>query len=1258
MELNLRFSSVNQVVVKGDRQETDTIDFTSPLTEDDLKDIQWYLETYSNYYTSDPDDKRAQRLEANLETWGIALFESVFATETACKIFNDFQNKEDKVKLLTIAAGHPNILSLPWELLRHPKGTYLAHHNPRISVRRRLAETSDEQKLFRIKPKEKIRILFVTSRPKGAGFIDPRAEAIPVLEAIAAQGKDRIEVEFLRPATLSNLIERLSNTNLPSIDIFHFDGHGIYDKDGRLYQQAKITDPKLQDSALSEQPNMGYLLFEDDGNNKALITAETLGKILTDYGVGITVLSACQSAKVAGEDPMGSVAARLTHCGISAVLAMTHSVLVTAATQLFSQFYGELVQGKGVGEALDNARLDLYRHRFRLEKWYGDRQVKVNLQDWFLPALYQVGEDAPLLTYDKDERQIVEEKPTQNTNLPQVQKSGFWGRSRELWDIERWFVQGKERITISGFGGQGKTYLAQEAGRWLYRTKMFQQVCFVDYAAFQGIDGLSYAIAVLNEVWRKNFVNADAVQEYLQSNQDLSSLIILDNLEALEQENLQTLLSTVKVWSEVGNCRLILTTRQGDLQLSGYETRSIAHKKIALDGLSQEDAVNYFNALVKLSSEPEVPLPSREVLIAVFQKVRFHPLSIGLLAQQLKVRRYIDVAQRLGEILLTNPENPLLASLQLSLDRLDAKAKVLLPRLGVFQGGAFEDDLLAITEIEEDVWRELRDSLVATGLITLEHLPNIGVPYVRFHPTLAPAVWDESFGDSSLTSSERAALIEQHRERYYALSRYLYFEDSKNPFEARAIAMRELPNLLYGVKGALAAEAEYAVEFVECVCKFLDFFGMRGDRQQLMEVTQTIGVVGSEQWYLAQSNLGEQLWGQGKLQEAATIFSEILEHLGEEPSYRRCLTLGHLGRCFGSAGQAAQAAELYRQEITEGNQLEQSDGLKREIGICYTDLGHVLTDAGDFAGARQAYEKALKICTQQQDERQMGVVNGQLGTLARREGDRQEAVKRYEAARNIFQGLNEPAMEAVAWHQLGIVYQESRQWEAAEQHYRRSATIEESRGNLQGAAQTWNRLAIVCKGAGKVTEAEDWFKKAIKVHREIGNSSEITIGLYNLANLLRNDSTRLPEARQLAEEALEIDKTLDPAAAEIWKTYGLLAEITKKQGVWSQSREYRRLARESQFAYAGTQYELKQFASVILGAVAGIKDGDVRQQFTDTSSDAEQRGYGNLVAAIKRIWQGERDAETLFERLDPMSALVVMAILEGIKNPESLQQFT
>ncbi len=401
MELNLRFPNENQVVVKFDEQETDALDFASPLTEADLKEISWYLEKYPVQYAADVDDNQAQRLEANLEKWGSALFDAVFSARAASRIFNAFQDDDEEPKLLTIAASHPFILSLPWELLRDSAGTYLVHDNPRISVRRKLAGAGGGRPPFKVKAKEKARILFVTSRPSDAGFIDPRAEAIPVLHALETEAAERVEVEFLRPATMDKLIERLEDSRLPAVDILHFDGHGVYDSQGYLHQKAKQHDPGLKASNVDVEPNMGYLLFEDCEGKSALITAETLGDMLNRQKVGLIVLSACQSAKIAGEDPMGSVAARLTHAGIPTVLAMTHSVLVTTATQLFTKFYQRLVRGEGVGTALDNARRDLYLNRERGQRQRGETRITLKLQDWFLPALYQAGKDTPLLALVK-----------------------------------------------------------------------------------------------------------------------------------------------------------------------------------------------------------------------------------------------------------------------------------------------------------------------------------------------------------------------------------------------------------------------------------------------------------------------------------------------------------------------------------------------------------------------------------------------------------------------------------------------------------------------------------------------------------------------------------------------------------------------------------------------------------------------------------------------------------------------------------------
>ncbi|BDI17456.1 hypothetical protein ANSO36C_32580 [Nostoc cf. commune SO-36] len=1244
MELNLRFPENNQVIVKFDEQETDRLAFASPLSAADREEICWYLETYAAHYTMDVDDQRAERMAEKLQQWGEDLFNAVFQDRAAQRLFNDFQEQNQPGRLLTISASHPAILSLPWELLRDPQGTYLFLENPRISIRRRLAGAGGGRRPFKVQVKDRLRLLFVVSRPSDAGFIDPRSEAMAVLDAIQEAASGRVEVEFLRPATLDNLVERLEDSRKPPVDIVHFDGHGVFDLDGRFQEQAKHSDPVgVTKGGNGNGGNIGYLLFEDKEGKKALITAETLGDMLNRQKVGLIVLSACQSAAMGGEDgedAMGCVAARLTHAGIPTVLAMTHSILVTTAHQLFAKFYQGLVSGAGMGEALDNARRDLYLNQKRGERQRGEERVQLKLQDWFLPALYQAAGDTPLLQQDFTGSNQESGEESKWGNLPDLQEAGFFGRSRELWQIERWFVQGTRRLTVSGFGGQGKTYLVQEAGRWLHRTGMFEKVCFVDYAAFQGVDAVGWAVSTLATVLEQSLIDAKAATQALRNQ---ATLLILDNLETLPPEPLRELLTVAKEWSETEKCRVLLTTRTPDFHHPDYLTEgSRKHISLPLRGLGEEDALAYFQSLIKLPPAPTFEPPKREVLLKLFKLVDFHPLSIGLLARELKTRRPAELGQRLEALIAQTPDNPLLASLNLSLERLDAEAMQLLPRLGVFQGGALELNLLKITEISKSQWQTLRPALEATGLIQVDER------FVKFHPTLAPALWPR------LSPEAQTELLARYQECYYQLSQVLYFEDSKDPHFARVIAQRELPNLLYAVDGALNAGAESAVDFVERVNLFLGYFGLNRDRTRLNQrIAELTGEVGSDTWYLSRKSSGEQLFNASRYQEAAQVFSEILAELGEQPSYKRCFTLDMLGRCFQEQRQTVQAAQIYRQGLAVAQQLEQSDGVKQLMRTLQTELADALRDMGDYDEARIAYEAGLAINKEVGNPSGAAVSNFQLGTLAMRQGSLPEAEQRYREVLATFQQLNEPVKEAAAWHQLGIVYEEAKQWNAAEDAYRKSAQINESLGNLADAATNWGQLGNLNTFVGKLEEAEAWFRKALEQYQKLKNQTSASQILSNLAYILQNQPHRLSEARQLAEEALTIRKTLDPAAAEIWKIYDILADIADKQGDSTEAKEYRRQARQAKAAFAGTQYELRKYEPLIAGAVDAVDNAEIREQL-EVEMENFSEVWQNLVAAIRRILAGERDENMLCEPLDLEESMIIYAILRGIADPQSL----
>ncbi|MCP4688476.1 MAG: CHAT domain-containing protein, partial [Desulfobacterales bacterium] len=1005
------------------------------------EDIRWYLEVYAVQYTAEPDDDRAERIENKLKTWGEALFAQAFSSDLSKRIFYRFYDAcGQEGGLITIDTAIPEILSLPWELLC-VEGRQLVHEYPHMAIRHRLSGAGGVGPRFRPEPKDKLHVLFVVSRPREAGFMDPRADPLAVMDAMEAEAPGRVSVEFLRPPTLDNLTHRLKRLSAhkgkPMVDIIHFDGHGVFDKEGGLMDKARRTDPEaaLRDGSKTIKPDTGYLLFEDDKGAEALITAETLGNMLTNQRVALAVLSACQSAAVGRADPMSGVAARLTHAGIPSVIAMSHSVLAVTTRQLFGAFYARMAGGMGAGAALDEARQNLYAHPERGERRRGETgRITLKLQDWFLPALYQSGDDPPLLTAGPGSSAAPSSEaagPARTETLPPAGGAGFHGRGRELWIMERAFVSNVRRITVSGFGGQGKTFLAAEAGRWLVRTGLFDRAAFVGFADYQGVDPLRFAVTTLAKVLDRNLIDAAEAEKALA---EIPTLLILDNLEALGDEGRNALLDAAAGWSRAGASRVLITTRQADPGHSAWPVNlDPEHLRLPLEGLAESDALAWFAALWDLPPEPERKPPKPHVgLVKLFQQVDFHPLSVGLLAFQLKFRAAADLGERL-EVLLTDapghgPDRNLMASLNLSIERLDPEARKWLPRLGVFHGGAMEDVLLEVTRLgadpevamgnrlmeafqsgdpiaiaeaagidlpegielsdeleeglrriakensgdlekalektpsgelakgaDESTWPALRQALEAAGLIQAEKLPGVASPYLKFHPTLAPALWPR------LDKPDGEALAARHRAAYYRLSGKLYHLDDKDPHAARAVARRELPNLLFAVRAALAAGEEDGVEFADSVNIFLNFFGLTRDRDDLTARAEKVAAPGSRAWYLAMSNKGKALFDAGRHREAEAVFREILRVQGDEASYERCVTLDTLGRCMRAAGRTPEAVKAYRDGLAVAEKLDRTEGVRRQTGVLQTGLGDALRYLGEYVEARAAYEAGLEI---------------------------------------------------------------------------------------------------------------------------------------------------------------------------------------------------------------------------------------------------------------------------------------------------------
>ena len=145
--------------------------------------------------------------------------------------------------------------------------------------------------------------------------------------------------------------------------------------------------------------------------------------------------------------------------------------------------------------------------------------------------------------------------------------------------------------------------------------------------------------------------------------------------------------------------------------------------------------------------------------------------------------------------------------------------------------------------IDAATWAALKPALANAALVRLEEIPGVTVPYVHFHPTLAP------FLARDLPAEPRAALETRYWQAYYQFARDLVQSDRKAPHQARALAARELPNLKAGLRLALAAGAlDEAVVFADRINWFLDVFGRWRERDEVMGwVEKEMGKEGKEE---------------------------------------------------------------------------------------------------------------------------------------------------------------------------------------------------------------------------------------------------------------------------------------------------------------------------------------------------------------------------------------------------------------------------
>ncbi|EIJ34991.1 CHAT domain-containing protein [Thiothrix nivea] len=1240
--------------------------FTAPIGQIEQDELRWYLEEYYRWPVG-LFRERAERTEAQLPEWGKALFadslgqavcreplsawqqvrgevERRFSVQVDASIL---ETGEDAQANANEAASH--LQSLPWELLRDD--AYLCDGANPVRIRRRLPNFKQQPPSITELP---IRILLLSPRPEepGVGYIDHRASALPLVQAVESLG-DLVQLTVLSPPTLAALEQELHRARDAGMayDVLHFDGHGVYD----------------------QQYGLGALCFENpndanqlEARRNELVHADKLAKLLKDFRIPLVFLEACQTAQ-AEADPNASVAASLLEEGVTSVVAMTHSVLVETARRFVTAFYQALAQGQRVGAAMLAGQKTLLRNTYRLPiPGAGD----LHLQDWFVPILYQEQHDPQLFTWLPSataQAMQARQQQTRLGRLPEPPGHTFIGRSRELLKAERLLEQ-QPYAVIRGQGGQGKTTLAVELARWLVRSRRF------DRAAFVSVEQYTHDRAVLDvlgkQLVHEHFSVAEhgddkALQLVQRELENSHTLVVVDNMESLlaDATNSQPVLqllaklgnphpnpsprgrganadsgSPSTAWRERGlggeGLRLLFTTRESLPEPFHHKAREIELGALSLGDAKALVMQVMNNEGLSLRHDDQGNTPQE--VDALVEAVKGHARALVLLARELAQRGVTattaNVRAIMQELEQRHPgqrELSLFASVELSLRRLSPDVREQIAGLAVFEDGGHWISLQDVMGLDEKQFFTITGSLIDVGLIKIEGEHG----YIKFDPALTPYL------DLKSDVKTRQKYQDRWLNTMGVFVDFLYeqhFQDSRLQSNLLQLDMANLIKYLSILADNAKTEESFASLLFEKVQKIetLFYHFHKGDVIGVFAKWRSIAASYFKEWnhlsFQQERMKIEYLQSVGQWVQAYEDAMSLLlmsEAKGEdaynEAKYDLAMANALVGKAMRMIGKPSDALSFLK---TAQNQFrELGDDAQQMQKNITSELGHCLFLVGYFSEAERAYKESLEYDEKNQNFRGIAISKSYLANIELSKNQYETAISLYQECLLIFNDLGEPAAKII--YQIGMVYRHLGKYLEAEKAYRKALEIETKIKNVLGQAHSLHELGNLYNDAGNPGRAIDFYFQASNAYADCGELSAECLARSHLAEMWF-EMGDYGEAYSEANKAIGMGENQGHEAL-IWKSFELLHRLEEKMGNLKEAHQAWRQALTAYLAYRRDGGENNESGGCLALAVRrAIQQGDMEeaQQLLDTELVDESWGeHKNFLNKLQTIIAGERD---------------------------------
>ena len=1077
-------------------QESEPFELKLPINERDASRLRWYFEDYLNF-PGIGDRRKANEIEKQLTSWGEAVFEALFAGREGGRLEGriDQACAEGRRVTLTLGSDEPEFHAQPWEMLRDRRGPLVFRG---ITVRRQLLGPRSLEHLRFASP---LRVLLIVSRPDEAGFVDPRNSKQPMFEALEKWPEGMVDVEFCEPPTFERLEEMISEARRVKrpFHIVHFDGHGKY----------------------LPETGVAALAFEADENGSAtrLVNGRELGDLLSRVSVPLVLLEACRSSALSKRPIHNSVAPALLEAGVGSVVAFSHSIHVVAARILVERFYRELTNGTTLSQALEEARIALFANRRR---WVdpspgGDT---VELQDWSIVQLYQVGEDPVVIAPERKSLKATGVRIRHRWekrllgDFPPEPLYKFHGRAADLLRIERLFRRSTS-VLLAGMGGMGKTALSREAAVWWLRTARFELAIFHSFEMKAGT--LDIVQSIGRAIIGNNFSSRSSDEqreEAIRLFQRRRILLVWDNFESTlevfqkgdlhqfdkkERADLLRLYHRLTEGNPTG--RILVTCRPNTAPLPNIETMN-------LKGLWRTDS---FLLLASILKKRRIPLTEkdwgRDATEELLQDLADHPLSISLIAPHLGELDPLQIRHRLRSGLrkfsnTTSTEarnRSLLASLEFSKKRLSNAAQALLPYLGWFKRGVTEDFFLKFTRTDANSWGRSRLELEATALLRVEDISWNNSSYLHFHPTLRYAAPREAVADVDATKSGFIELY-LHVEQFVRTAL-----NGAQPSTGMACMQLEEANFRTALEEAMKSSDRRTWRLAETLGTYLERAGRRHERDFLASWAQE---------YLSdKSNLDEascntvrrqaqSLVSKGQTDLAIKSLEELIIRLERERGdlFQVATTYSYLGDIYNFARSAESALSAAERAI-EILETQQDDRSQAKLAVTLGVQANALIALGRFDQALTVSERGVSLSYALDDQRNVAAGLARSAEAYRAQHLWKESDTLYKKASAAARAAGDMALQGLLTQHRAFLHQEQGDPRRALTFGKEALLLFQAARNSEGEMHTCILLGNAERDQGNFSASEAWYMRAREFAAERGDNHILAVAARNIGIL-------------------------------------------------------------------------------------------------------------------------------------------------------------